>query len=805
MRKTILSLLALVCLSTLCEAQNPSLPKAAEVKRITQDVADWQIDNFDNMPFFRAPRAQGVKTVEGWHYTDRQWQQAAFYAGLYRLNSITFDRKYVNWLEQMGNKHSWEMAEGRLFHADDHAVAQFYLNLAEYFSRSYMYKPTQERFDTIMNHEKVDDWHWDWCDALFMAPPVWARLAKLTKEDKYLEYMDEQFHMTYDKLWDSKERLFYRDLRYLDVMEQNGAHTFWSRGNGWVFGGLALMIPDLPAQWEGREFYINLFKEMATAVKDSQRADGTWSAGMLGDLKAYPSIETSGSSFFTFGVAWGLNNGYLDRETYEPVLLKAWEGITSAVNENGMLGYVQAVGASPGISYSDKSETYGSGAFIAAGAEMYQFLKQFYGEALPSEDASEEMVFMRNGGWCWYQGPRTVINDGKLIIGGVDGMNGDVNVAVYDLESESIDGQVTLHKGLQRDDHNAPALYVRPDGSILSVWAKHAREKRHYYAISDKDNYLKWGDMKIDVPKYKGDLGLTYMNLYYLKDQNKLYNFFRDGEHYNPSFVTSSNHGKSWGNYTHLIANEVSGRNRPYAVYSQKDENTVAIVYTDAHPRDYGNSLYYVEFRNGEFFKADGTKIHSLKNGPLKTTQGEKIYSGSDTKSKPAGFESVPNSAWNCTMVTDENGYPHIGYTLYLSDTDHRYRVAKWDGERWIDREIAYGGMCLYHRESSYTGLMALDPTNPDIVYISSDVNPANGQEVAGTHEIYRTDLSQLPDDKDPLWEVVTFGSRYRNIRPIVVAKDGYKVLLWLHGEWHNFTNYDVNVVGQILERPDSK
>ena len=204
--------------------------------------------------------------------------------------------------------------------------------------------------------------------------------------------MDQEYHVTYDYLWSVEDNLFFRDSSFFDQREENGQHIFWARGNGWVFGGLALMIPDLPkdppshgsgeTSWEGRAFYIDLFKKMAAKLKEIQRADGTWSMGLLGGVEGYPIKETSGTSFYTFGLAWGINNGLLDRATYEPVTLKAWNALTECVTDEGLLGYVQPVGAAPGDSYADKTEVYGIGAFLAAGTEVYKLVG---GEAPPPE------------------------------------------------------------------------------------------------------------------------------------------------------------------------------------------------------------------------------------------------------------------------------------------------------------------------------------------------------------------------------------------------------------------------------------
>ncbi|WP_299557054.1 glycoside hydrolase family 88 protein [Seonamhaeicola sp.] len=804
MRQAILCLLAFALLLN-CEkqAEEPTIPNPKDVLKITEKVANWQIETFEEMGKYRALPSPDKR--KKWHHRNKHheldWTNAALYSGMFELTKVSHYPDYINWLVTIGDRNKWQLHE-RMYHADDHAVGQMYLSLNQHIrlKRYASIKPTKTRFDSIIQSEKGKAYQWDWCDALFMAPPVWARLAKVTKDSTYLEYMDRQYHMTYDELWDAEEQLFFRDKSYFDKREKNGKKIFWSRGNGWVFGGLALMIPDLPKDWEGKGFYEDLFKKIAETLVKTQREDGTWSGGILGDVKDYPTVETSGSAFFTFGIAWGIRNGLLDQETYEPVLFKAWDALTKCVNEDGMLGYVQPIGAAPGESFKDGTEVYGIGAFLAAGSEMYKYLNMFH----PLARDAKYQTFMEDGGWCWYQDPRAIINNGKLIIGGLSGQSGDVRLGVYDLKSETNDSTLVLHEKLQRDDHNVPALYQRPDNSVLAVWAKHGNEKIHYFNISSTDDYLKWGETKTIEHTYDHKNGVTYMNLYYMKNEGKLYNFFRSGETFNPSFITSEDHGETWSDYTHFIANDIKGYQRPYARYYQIDENTVGISYTDGHPRQYGNNLFYAEYTNNAFYKVDGTKIKDLSEGPLRASEGEKLYSGSDIYDKSIVEESVPNSAWTCAMAKDKNNNPHIGYTLYLSDDDHRYRIASWDGEKWYDREIAYAGKYLYKVESSYTGLLAFDPEDPAKVYISTDVNPSTGEDLGGVHEIYEGTIGVNDDVSSIKWKAITSDSNYRNIRPIVVANEGYKVLLWLNGPWYDYLNYDSNVQGIILEKPEA-
>ncbi len=382
--------------------------------------------------------------------------------------------------------------------------------------------------------------------------------------------------------------------------------------------------------------------------------------------------------------------------------------------------------------------------------------------------------------------------------------SGPALVGVYDLAERRPLGTVVMQDHFDHDDHNSPVFHVRPDGAVLATYAKHNREPFHYSRISDPADPLSWGEefrheRSSPNPRDK----VTYMNFLEMKREGLLYNFYR-GIDFNPTFVTSTDHGLSWSEPVHFFRNEVGGRHRPYARYAGDGEDTVHVSVTDAHPRNFGNSIYYFQFRDGKFFRADGTLIRPLADGPLAPGEAEMVFRGSGTRVKPKGYESMPFSAWTSSIAIDAAGRPHIGYTLYLNNSDHRYRIASWDGHRWIDREVAFAGKALYTRESSYTGLITLDPADPSMVYISSDVDPATGADPGGTHEIYSAHIG-LEDDIDSVeWRALTAGSAHRNIRPVVVAGAGYKVVLWLSGPWNTYRDYDSRIVGLVLDRPES-
>lgn len=349
--------LSLLALATTSVAADP--PDPAAVLPVLRRVADWQIAN------------------PGRHATT-DWTQGAMFTGLMALADLTGESKYRDALVQIAETNAWKPGRRR-YHADDHVVGQTYLELYRDAQDPKMLGPIRDQFDAILaspatnafgSGKKVGD-RWWWCDALFMAPPALARLAYVTGEPKYLEFMNREWWDTTAYLYDQEEHLYFRDDRYFTQREANGRKIFWSRGNGWVMGGTVRVLQYLPLKHPDRPKYLQLFKDMAEAVRKAQQADGLWRASLL-DPDAFPAKETSGSGFFTYALAWGINEGQLDRAAYEPVVRKAWAALVECVNPDGKLTHVQPIGADPKKFDPGHTDVYGVGAFLLAGTEMYR-------------------------------------------------------------------------------------------------------------------------------------------------------------------------------------------------------------------------------------------------------------------------------------------------------------------------------------------------------------------------------------------------------------------------------------------------
>ena len=347
--------------------------KTDAVRKALAAVADWQIANFHAV-----------------RHAQQDWPNGALYAGMMAWAKIASDEKYLNWLEQIGRRNGWHPFN-KMYHADHVVVSQMYLEMYRQkigTPNSYrILAPTQARLDYVISHPSQGSLlldyadaqtleRWSWCDALFMAPPVYAKMAVITGNKKYLVFMDQEFRATYDLLYDKDEHLFYRDHRYFPEKqrEANGEKIFWGRGNGWVMGGLVAILKELPLESTYRPFYEQLFKEMAQKVAACQGEAGFWHASLL-DPASYPNPETSSSGFFCYALSYGINAGLLDQATYTPVVTKAWQALVSAIFADGKLGWVQPIGQDPKTVTADMTEVYGVGAFLLAGTEILRLIE----------------------------------------------------------------------------------------------------------------------------------------------------------------------------------------------------------------------------------------------------------------------------------------------------------------------------------------------------------------------------------------------------------------------------------------------
>ena len=398
-----------------------------------------------------------------------------------------------------------------------------------------------------------------------------------------------------------------------------------------------------------------------------------------------------------------------------------------------------------------------SGRVTASGSANVEYPDEYVGGAL--------VRLNDNGAWSWFMDPRAIIDEGKLIAGSVRAVGsnqanesdprwGNVEVSVYELATGRV-ATTVLHPHLEQDDHDAPAFLIRRDGSYLAVYSKHAVERRMYYRISEPHNPLAWGPAAvIETPgenAARAGNNDTYANLFRMPD-GRVFNFFRGFGH------------------------------------------------------DYDNSLYHGYLQGDTIHHSNGAVV-----GTLNTTTEKKIATWELTKV----FQGTPDDvAWMADIELDRDAHPYVLFSTQIDGRglprgqggmDLRYHYARWDGTSWHTEEIAQAGRRLYAGEDDYSGLGALDPKNPDVMYISTDADPVSGDPLV-SHADRKRHYELFRGQRDArlgkwTWAPFTRNSTADNLRPVIPAwNDPRTALVWMRGTYvHNHGEWTTSMVAAII------
>lgn len=335
----------------------------SQIKDVMRQTADWQFAN----PY-------DLNRLNDWHW-------GTYYVGMQALYELTAEDRYKQELINIGEQGNWKL-NNQILYADMLTVVSNWAWLYGLEKDPKMIENSRWALDVHLSTRRsyhVDvtfagnpyfaEW-WTWCDALFVAPTSFARMSKETGDQRYLKYADEMYWITTDYLYSDEDSLMFRDDRYFEKKSDNNTKIFWGRGNGWVIASISRMLDLMPEDYPTRGKYEARFKEMAERLIDLQGDDDMWRVSLL-DPEYQDEGEVSGSAFYVFALAWGLNNDLLD-EKYRDDVERGWIALCKNVNRNGRLGNVQSEGIDPRNFTEDDWAVYGTGAFLMAGREMYK-------------------------------------------------------------------------------------------------------------------------------------------------------------------------------------------------------------------------------------------------------------------------------------------------------------------------------------------------------------------------------------------------------------------------------------------------
>lgn len=370
--KILLLLMAVLLIAGMSKAQN--LPSK-------QEVLDKMV--LTNAYFMAKWPDPGQVIVNDKTRPSHIWTRAVYYEGLMALYNINKDKAYYDYAVAWGNSHQWGLNGGvQVRNADNQCCGQTYIDLYLIDKKPERIKDLKASIDLMLASDKIDDW--TWIDALQMAMPVFAKLGVLYNDNSYYERMFQMYNHSKTiqggkGLYNPKDNLWWRDKDFVSpYKEPNGEDCYWSRGNGWVLAALVRVLEVMPKDAPHRKEYQQTFEKMCKALIPIQREDGFWNAS-LHDPNNFGGKELTGTALFTYGIAWGVNHGVLNKKRYEPVAVKAWNALVKdAVHPNGFLGHVQGTGKQPSDSQPTSYdrvpnfEDFGLGCFLLAGSEVYK-------------------------------------------------------------------------------------------------------------------------------------------------------------------------------------------------------------------------------------------------------------------------------------------------------------------------------------------------------------------------------------------------------------------------------------------------
>jgi len=323
------------------------------------------------------------------------WDNAAYFTGNWAAYLLTGNQDYYDYQVRFAEHAKWTGATERnpknwkwkqygegmqhVLFADWQLCYSIYIDLYKEEHRAERLARALEVLNTQAAMPDRDFWWWS--DALYMGMPMFTKLYSVTGNQRLLDKQYESFRWTDSLLYDTEAQLYYRDAKYIWPKVKtacNGGKSFWARGDGWVLAGLAKVLEDLPKDSEYRAFYVQRFRQLAEGVARCQQPEGHWTRSMLCPDDA-PGCETSGTGFFTYGLAWGVNNGLLPTAKYKPVIEKAWKYLSEiALQADGSIGFVQPIGEKPDPTRTVDSHSqapFGTGAWLLAATEYAKLCK----------------------------------------------------------------------------------------------------------------------------------------------------------------------------------------------------------------------------------------------------------------------------------------------------------------------------------------------------------------------------------------------------------------------------------------------
>jgi unsaturated rhamnogalacturonyl hydrolase len=214
-----------------------------------------------------------------------------------------------------------------------------------------------------------------WLDDLFMSVPALSQMGKLTGEKRYFDDAVKQILQFSQRMFDWDKGLFMHG--WVQGMEPHPQYL-WARANGWAVMTMVELLEVLPENYPGRSDILKILKAHVQGLAACQSGQGFWHQ-LLDRNDSY--LETSATAIYAYSIARAINRGYIDAQAYGPMVMLAWNAISTRVNDKGQ---VEGTCVGTGMAFDPAFYCYrpvnvfaahGYGPVLLAGAELIALIK----------------------------------------------------------------------------------------------------------------------------------------------------------------------------------------------------------------------------------------------------------------------------------------------------------------------------------------------------------------------------------------------------------------------------------------------
>ncbi|MDQ6471687.1 glycoside hydrolase family 88 protein [Flavobacterium sp. LHD-80] len=214
-----------------------------------------------------------------------------------------------------------------------------------------------------------------WLDDMFMSVPALAQMGSYTGNTKYFDDAVKQVNQFSERMFNSQKGIYMHG--WVESMEVH-PQFHWARANGWAVMTMVELLEVLPKNHPGYNQVLTQLQKHIAGLVQYQDGTGFWHQ-LLDRNDSY--LETSATAIYAYSIARAINRGYVDKMTYAPAVLLAWNAVATKVNDKGQVEGTcvgTGMGFDPAFYYYRPVNVFaahGYGPVLLAGAEVIMLLK----------------------------------------------------------------------------------------------------------------------------------------------------------------------------------------------------------------------------------------------------------------------------------------------------------------------------------------------------------------------------------------------------------------------------------------------